>query len=120
MKQFVTAGRSFTYLVDWFPRPRFARRTHLSLAQSPAKVYRIAVLAVAAPSDTWRTFPAYQAFLEGLREVGYVEGENPAIKFRSAESNFCRLPYLTADLVALKPEVFRVGTRGAPLERVTH
>ena len=92
----------------------------VATAQPPAKVQRIAVLAVAAPSATWRTFPAFQAFLEGLRELGHVEGENLAIVFRSAESDFSRLPYLTAELVALKPEVFLVGTCGAPLDAIKH
>ena len=90
----------------------------IATGQPTTKVHRIAVLAVAAPSATWRTFPAFQAFLEGLRELGYVEGENLVIDFRSAESNFSRLPYLTTELVALKPEVFLVGTCGAPLDAI--
>jgi hypothetical protein len=39
------------------------------------------------------------AFRQGLKEAGFVDGENVAIKSRFAESNFARLPDLAADLV---------------------
>ena len=42
---------------------------------------------------------------EGLREVGYVEGQNIAFEFRSAEGNTDRLPALAAELVRLKVDV---------------
>src|SRR6516162_8089696 len=42
---------------------------------------------------------------EGLREVGYVEGQNIAFEFRSAEGQLDRLPGLAAELVRLKVDV---------------
>jgi ABC-type uncharacterized transport system substrate-binding protein len=44
-------------------------------------------------------------FQEGLRELGYVEGQNIAFEFRSAEGKLERLPELAADLVRLKVDV---------------
>jgi putative tryptophan/tyrosine transport system substrate-binding protein len=54
-----------------------------------------------------RTFDAnnIDAFRRGLRELGYVEGQNVALEVRSAEGDYRRLPGLAAELVALKPDV---------------
>ena len=38
-------------------------------------------------------------FLQGLKETGYVEGQNVAVEYRRAENQFDRLPALVADLV---------------------
>ena len=42
---------------------------------------------------------------EGLRELGYVEGQNIAFEFRSAEGKLDRLPQLASELVRLKVDV---------------
>src|SRR5712692_6649927 len=52
-----------------------------------------------------RNVPWMQSFLDGMRDQGYVEGQNMRIEFRSAEGNVERLPALAAELVALKPDV---------------
>src|SRR4029453_1136422 len=71
-------------------------------AQQPKKVSRIGFLAPAT-----RTGYQHQtdAFLQGLRELGYVEGQNIVIEYRWADGNFERLPELAAELVRLKVDV---------------
>ena len=49
--------------------------------------------------------PIEAAFLQGLGETGYVEGQNVAIEHRYAEGRFDRLPAMTADLVGRKVDV---------------
>ena len=73
-------------------------------AQPPAKVSRIGVL---VSSDA--TFPR-EAFLQALRELGYVEGKNIAIEYRSADMKLDRLPDLAAELVRLKVDVIVVSS----------
>jgi putative tryptophan/tyrosine transport system substrate-binding protein len=76
-------------------------------AQQPEKVYRIGVL-TPAPSDQT---PIFSAFRQGLRELGYIEGLNTRIEFRSARGDSSLLPKLAADLVGLPVDV--VVTDGA-------
>jgi ABC-type uncharacterized transport system substrate-binding protein len=55
-----------------------------------------------------------QAFLQGLHDLGYVEGRNLVIEYRSAEGKVERFPALAAELVALKVDVLVApGTRAA-------
>jgi putative ABC transport system substrate-binding protein len=48
------------------------------------------------------------AFRQGLRDIGYVDGKNAVIEFRSAEANVDRIPGLVADLIGFKVEVIVV------------
>src|SRR5712692_9035893 len=70
---------------------------------------------------TSRNVPWFQGFLDGLRDQGYVEGQNMRIEFRSAEGNVERLPSLAAELVALKPDVILSSGTGTtfPLKGLT-
>ena len=77
-------------------------------AQRPTKVYRIGILGNAPPT-TPAVARLYEAFAEGLRERGYMEGENLVIERRWAEGRFDRLPDLAAELVRLKVEVIVAG-----------
>jgi putative ABC transport system substrate-binding protein len=55
-----------------------------------------------------------KAFREGLRDFGYVEGQNILIEYRWAEGNYQRFPDLVADLVNLKVNlILTAGTPGA-------
>ena len=87
---------------------------------SRTKVPRIGFLAAASPS----AIPArIEAFRQGLRELGYVEGKNIVIEWRSAEGKLDRLPALAAELVRLKVDVIVTGgpaaTRAAKEATVT-
>jgi putative ABC transport system substrate-binding protein len=81
--------------------------TGASRAQQPRKFFRIGVLVSA--TVTYRR----EAFLQGLRELGYVEGKNITIEFRSAEGKFDRLPDLAAELVRLKVDVIVTSSNPA-------
>jgi putative ABC transport system substrate-binding protein len=54
----------------------------------------------------------WQATRDGLRDLGYVEGQNLIIEFRSAEGQFDRLPELVAELIRLRVDV--IVTAGDP------
>ena len=72
-------------------------------AQQSAKVPRIGWLSIA--SRTPAVSHLIEAFWQGLRELGYVEGQNIAIEYRFAEGRPERLPEFAAQLVALKVDI---------------
>jgi len=80
-------------------------------AQPPGKVSRVAILAGALP----RSAPVYDALEGCLRELGYVEGRNLVIDFRTAEGRLERLPRLVAELIAQRPHVLVAGTTPAAI-----
>lgn len=67
-------------------------------AQQAGKIPRIGFLANVRS-------PVIEAFLAGLRQLGYIEGQNIAIEWRLAEGRFDRLPELATELVRLKVDV---------------
>jgi len=69
---------------------------HLAGAQQPKKVPRIGYLTGATPDGQ---LDRIEAFRQGLRELGYVEGKNIVIEWRSAEGTLDRLPARAAELV---------------------
>src|SRR5947209_7342403 len=69
----------------------------------------IGLLSPASPDS----FPHFlRAFRQGLKDTGYVEGENVAIEYRWAEGHFDRLPALVADLV--RRPVAMIAATGGP------
>jgi putative ABC transport system substrate-binding protein len=76
-------------------------------AQPAGRLHRVGVL---TPADNqWDK----EAFLQGMREVGYVEGASLMIDVRSADSDLSRLPALAADLARAAPDVIvAVNTPG--------
>jgi putative ABC transport system substrate-binding protein len=71
-------------------------------AQQPTKIPRIGFQSAASPSANAARI---EAFRQGLREFGYVEGKNIVIEYRYAEGKLDRLPDLAAELVRLKVDV---------------
>jgi putative ABC transport system substrate-binding protein len=70
-------------------------------AQQPKKVPRIGFLSLAPAGP----HPTHEAFRQGLRDLGYIEGQNIAIEYRSAADQSNRLPNLAVELVGLKVDV---------------
>jgi putative ABC transport system substrate-binding protein len=100
---------------------KITRRTFCSMllalpfpvrAQQPGKIFRIGYLTVTSLS----AIPARtEAFRQGLHELGYIEGKNIIIEWRSAEGKLDRLPALAAELVRLKVDI--IVTTGGVVTR---
>jgi putative ABC transport system substrate-binding protein len=94
----LTVGLAVAVLVSPFP----------GAAQQPVKIARIGYLA----TDLAAGDPRYrEAFLQGLRDLGYVEGRNVVIEYRDAKGKPERFPALAAELVTMKVDVI-VSTGG--------
>jgi putative ABC transport system substrate-binding protein len=82
-----------------------------AIAQQPTNVARVAILSDESPSLGATTFAP---FAQGLRDLGYIEGQNVAFERRYAAEKNEILPNLAADLVGLQPDVIlAIGTRAA-------
>jgi putative tryptophan/tyrosine transport system substrate-binding protein len=83
-------------------------------AQQPEKGYRIGILA--GSSQQFRERRGHEAFQQGLRELGYVEGKNVILEYRYTEGNVALLSALAAELIRLPADVIVAtgsGTRGS-------
>ncbi len=69
-------------------------------AQQTKRIPRIGILRLGSPPDLF-----IEAFRQGLRDLGYVEGKNILIEYRYAEGKADRLPNLAAELVRIKSDV---------------
>src|SRR4029453_5215056 len=82
-------------------------------AQRPAQVPRIGGLLYSGPAA-----PPVEAFRQGLREHGWIEGQNLTIAWRYADGHAERLPALAADLVRLPVDV--LVTHGLTIRPAQH
>src|ERR1700674_4260182 len=78
-----------------------------SFAQQPAKIARIGFL---HPASAQGADIRLQAFRDGLRELGYVEGKNLQLEVRWGEGKLERLPALAAELVQAKVDIIVAAT----------
>jgi len=74
----------------------------IGAAQPPTKIWRIGYLGPVSPSGGARLL---ESFRQGLRELGYAEGQNISIDYRWAEGRPDRLPALAVELTQLKVDV---------------
>jgi putative ABC transport system substrate-binding protein len=79
-------------------------------AQQPTKIPRIGFLVAGNPSPASARI---DAFRQGLRDLGYIEGQNLIIEYRYAEGKLDRLPELAAELVRLKVDAIFVQSTSA-------
>ena len=84
-------------------------------AQQPAKVFRIGVLSLADQTST----KIFDAFRQGLHDLGYVEGQNITIEYRLAAGDFSRLPAIAGELVRLPVDVIVVDG-GTNVAQIAH
>jgi putative ABC transport system substrate-binding protein len=87
-------------------------------AQQTGKVWRIGVPIVVSRETFSRVFAGFQ---QGMRELGYVEGKDFVVEWRSAEGRYERLPDVAAELVRLKVDIIVTGLSPSirPLQQAT-
>ena len=89
-------------IIFWLPAIVSLMTASLAEAQQPTKTPRLGYLSPGSPSSATLN---RDAILQGLRELGYVEGKNILIEYRFSEGKSARLPELAAELVRLKVDV---------------
>src|SRR5260370_13770651 len=92
------------------------------IAQQDTKVRRIGFLGARSRSTPSNPDVYYDAFVQGMRELGYVEGKNLVIEWRFADGNYDRLPNLAGELVRSNVDVLvtHFGTATQALQRSTN
>jgi putative ABC transport system substrate-binding protein len=90
----------------------FLSTTSRANAQPVGKMHRIGVLAANTPANFSTNS---EALRQGLRDLGYIEGQNLAIEYRFADGQIERLPQLAAELVRLKVNVIIASSSPAAL-----
>ena len=96
-----------TKKVIWIVLALVSTCVSLPAAQQPGKLYRIGYLSSASSSSPAND-AALTAFQQGLRELGYIEGQHTKFEYRYAEGKPERLPDLAAELVRLNVDVIVV------------
>src|SRR5262245_15149046 len=87
----------------------------VTAAQPRSKLPVVGVLEPGT-SETLSAPKGYQyAFVQGLRDLGYIEGQTLHLEYRFADEQFDRLPALAAELVQRKPDVIVTGSIPAVL-----
>jgi putative ABC transport system substrate-binding protein len=84
-------------------------------AQQPAKVAKIGWLGTRSVARSTVSTPGRELFQREFRKLGYVEGKNIAIEYRSAENKLDRLPALADELIRLNVDVLVTGSTAATL-----
>ena len=74
----------------------------LATVAQRGKIPLVGMLTLISPADLSRPKTPHQAFRQGLRDLGYVEGRNILLEYRFAEQQLNRLPTLAAELVQRK------------------
>src|SRR5262245_3153741 len=97
-------------ILTWLLTTILLTASSFAEAQWQEKLPRIGFLSTAAHSSLSSRL---EAFRQGLRELGFIEGKNIAIEYRSAEGKPDRLPGLAAELVRLKVDAI-VAAGGTP------
>jgi putative tryptophan/tyrosine transport system substrate-binding protein len=84
-------------------------------AQTPAKIPRVGILEAETFATALEDSPNWEAFRQGLRDLGYVEGQNLAMEWRLAEGKLDRLAEAATELVRLQVDL--LVTLGTPATR---
>ena len=93
-------------IVVWLLATVLLATVSFAEAQQKKKVHQLGFLIASSASSQK---PRLEAFRQGLRELGYIEGQNVVIELRSGEGKSERLPVVTAELVRLKVDVIVTG-----------